>query len=112
MIGLLLESLRPSIKNVLRDACLTSCEDLFERAIQAEADESEENPRKDSRKTSRSKTATPSVTTGMEPQRSRPLPQVNDHFPNVFKMAFRNLIQEHIFVFHDGGCLKQSLAAV
>ena len=49
-VALLLESLRPSLKKVLRAAPIESFSDLLDRAIQAEADESEESaPRKESR---------------------------------------------------------------
>lgn len=42
IISLLLESLKPSIRKVLRAATITSFEDLVERSLQAEADEADE----------------------------------------------------------------------
>ncbi|XP_033229286.1 activity-regulated cytoskeleton-associated protein-like [Belonocnema kinseyi] len=49
IVSLLLEALKPSIKKVLRAANIATFEELVERAVQAEADESEENPRRASR---------------------------------------------------------------
>ena len=41
IVSLLLESIKPSLKKILRAATLTSFEDLFERAVQAETDDAE-----------------------------------------------------------------------
>ncbi|XP_033213829.1 activity-regulated cytoskeleton-associated protein-like [Belonocnema kinseyi] len=49
IISLLLEALIPSIKKVLRAANITTFEELVERAVQAEADETEGNPQKAAR---------------------------------------------------------------
>lgn len=46
--SLLLESLKPSIRKVLRAAKISTFEDLVERALQAEADEADEATRKPS----------------------------------------------------------------
>ena len=46
-LALLLESLSPSLRKVFRAAHIESFSDLLERAIQAEADEAEETPRRD-----------------------------------------------------------------
>ena len=57
-LSLLLESLRPSLRNVLRAANIESFGDLLERAIQAEADEAEETPRRDALDGARTKPPT------------------------------------------------------
>ncbi|XP_033225995.1 activity-regulated cytoskeleton-associated protein-like [Belonocnema kinseyi] len=46
IIGLLMESLKPSIRKVLRAATMSSFEDLIERALQAESDEADETSKK------------------------------------------------------------------
>ncbi|XP_033222484.1 activity-regulated cytoskeleton associated protein 1-like [Belonocnema kinseyi] len=56
VVSLLLDALKPSIKKVLRAATISSFQELIERAVQAESDEVEENPRKVTRKTTNGKT--------------------------------------------------------
>ena len=73
IVSLLLESLRPSIRKILRAANLETFEDLFERATQAEADEAEEGL---SKETGKRKTApvapAPLVTAETPATTSRP----------------------------------------
>ena len=57
-LALLLDSLRPSLRKVLGTAHIESFSDLSERAIQAEADEDEETPRRDTRDGARTKPPT------------------------------------------------------
>ena len=58
IVSFLLESLKPPIKKILRAATLQSFEDLFERAVQAEIDELEENPRKGAQNVIKAKPST------------------------------------------------------
>ena len=82
-VSLLLESIKPSIKKILRAATLDSFETLFERAVQAEADEAEENLSKNRTTVPNQKTTAPAVQSsravpvsqGSSPAEQRPLPQ-------------------------------------
>lgn len=51
VVTLLLKALNPSIKKVLRAATIFTFDKLVERAVQAENDEAEENPREAARET-------------------------------------------------------------
>ena len=50
IVPILLESLRPSIKRVIRAASPRTIAELFNRATEAEADEAEEHPRRETKK--------------------------------------------------------------
>lgn len=79
IVALLLEALKPSIKKILRAATISTFEDLVERAVQAETDEAEENPRKATRDAAQSKTTTaaqlPNNASAAPTGNARPPPQ-------------------------------------
>lgn len=78
VVALLLESLKPSIKKVLRSATINSFEELVERAVLAENDEAEENPRKTTREVAPSKgtpTAAEKPSPSTQTPSTRPPPQ-------------------------------------
>ena len=50
VVAILLESLRPSVRRVIRAASPRTFGDLFDRAVNAEADEAEEYPRREQKK--------------------------------------------------------------
>ena len=73
IVRILLESLRPSIRRVIRAASPQTFGDLMERAVEAEMDESEDQPRKEPKREEPRKapTATAALAVTTEPERRR-----------------------------------------
>lgn len=75
IVSLLLETIKPSIKKVLRAATIDSFEDLVERAVQAETDEAEETLRKPATAHNKSPINTQQPTARESTTAPRPPPQ-------------------------------------
>ena len=69
IVAILLESLRPSIRRVIRAASARSFEDFLDRAVDAEADEAEEHPRREQKREEPKPRTT--IQTPNEPERRR-----------------------------------------